>query len=510
MGTLTYSHKKNLYDELLSNISDGTSAYYAFAANPISVSNTEILNSDDLSIYQEPNLRMIFGKRLSSSNFNPIIKKQIWTSGVIYTPYDNTKDLSNSLFYVISNPVISGGNYNIFKCIDNNNGSQSTIDPGTIPIQSSTIETSDGYKWRYITSITTELYDKFSSTLYSPVTTNSTIQSTAQSLSKIEKIVVSNGGSGYISYHSGKLGGYINSTAVYLASNASSNAGFYNNNSIYIYDSSNNYQLFAITNHYVSLDKRVAILSAEANISLISSDSTNYIISPIVSIESDSPLNNLPDAYSIVNTTSNSINSVVVLNSGSNISRANVSIISNYGSGANCYGIVPPPGGHGSNPAVELNMIGYAINFSFNGSENSTIPINVSYNKVGIIKNPYYINSNTYSKSSSQYIVNTFNQSVSGNVGATYTVGSAVFGANSKARAIVSAANSTYISLIGDYNFINGEMLTSSNGNPISTITIQDRPDIFSKDLFPIYINNINNTTRSNTQVETHKLVIKL
>lgn len=512
MGKLTSAQKKSMYDEMLANITADISSYYAFGSNPVPIDggDAEPLQTNDFEMFQNPDYRMIFGKKLNNLNFMPVINKVMWQSGTVYTPYDNKKNISSSLFYVISIPQIMGGDYKVFKCIDNNNGAASTIDPGSISIQQQTVRTSDGYKWRYLTSISSTDFVKFSTTFYSPITSNATIQNSASELSKLEKIVVTNTGSGYLSYHSGKLGGYINSTALFLDSNASSNSGFYTNNSIYVYDTSNNYQLFRITNHYPSLDKKVVIIDSPANVSIISSSGVSYIISPTVKIDSDSPLTDLPTAYSVINATSNSISSIIVLNGGSKISRANVSISSNFGSGASCYAIVPPPGGHGYNPPVELNMVGFCINFSFSNSEVSTIPTNVTYNKVGILKNPYYIDGNTYYKSVNTYKSATFNQLLSGNVSYSFTVGDIVYGSNSNAKAIVAWANTSYVSLVGDYNFINGESLNNSNGASLSTITIQNRPDVFTKDITPIYINNINNINRSNTQTETHKLIIKI
>ena len=46
-----------------------------------------------------------------------------------------------------------------------------------------------------------------------------------------------------------------------------------------------------------------------------------------------------------------------------------------FGSGAVIRPICPPPHGHGSNPASELFLQGYAINFKFANTETNTIPV---------------------------------------------------------------------------------------------------------------------------------------
>ena len=88
-----------------------------------------------------------------------------------------------------------------------------------------------------------------------------------------------------------------------------------------------------------------------------------YRISPKVLFNSDGDVD--PSAYTTVNTSTNSIHSVVMIESGSDVSWANVSIQSNsiYGSGANVYAIVPPAGGHGFDAVSELDVkgLGYQL-----------------------------------------------------------------------------------------------------------------------------------------------------
>ena len=63
--------------------------------------------------------------------------------------------LQTSTFYVVTDA------FNIYKCLDNSNGAVSTFDPSTIgtPTQQGSFETADGYKWRYITSISLDKID---------------------------------------------------------------------------------------------------------------------------------------------------------------------------------------------------------------------------------------------------------------------------------------------------------------------------------------------------------------
>jgi hypothetical protein len=55
-----------------------------------------------------------------------------------------------------------------------------------------------------------------------------------------------------------------------------------------------------------------------------------------------------------------------------------------------------------------------------------------------------------------------------------------------------------------------GESIATSSNTFISAITIVDRADVYTKDLYPLYVQNINSVNRSNTQTESFKLIVKV
>ena len=517
MGKLLSSYKKSLVDEIVEGITSNTSQYYAFAANPIAYPSTAPeVTSDDFSTYFINDWTMIFGKKLSDNDILPVIDKEIWTSNRIYDRYDNTSNTlyTNNNFYVISQPSISGGNYIVYKCIDNANGSVSTVNPSSIgtPTQPSTFQTSDNYKWRYITSISSSIYDKFSTNDYIPIYPNTTIQSSAKDYSGVEVVMISNSGSGYDSYTSGIIRSNPNTTLIQIENSSSENNDFYVNNSIYIYNTSTaTSQLKDIVDYVANSSGKWIFLDSPANTTSITPSVTEYLISPRVIFNTDG--NSHPRAYTTINATSNSINSIVILDPGTNISRAHARVVSNssFGSGANVYCIVPPAGGHGYDPAVELDMKGFGISFNFANSESNTIiTSNTVYNKIGIIKNPFILNANG-SKGAS-YSSNTYDQTLVANVSPSFVFskGEEVTGSNSGAKGIVVFSNTTQAILVGDKQFDDGELIANSSGSLVTTISIQSLGDIYTKDLKPLYVQNINNVNRLSNQTESFKLVIKL
>jgi hypothetical protein len=513
MGKIFSSYKKAIYDEIFDNIVSNTSHYYVFASNPKEVSNVTSVSNDDYSSQFLNDWQMIFGKKLTASSIYPVIYNNIWAANTIYDRYDNTSNTvySSDNFYVICNPSYPGGSYHVYKCVDNANGVPSTISPSSIgtPTQPTTFTTSDNYRWRYITSISSAVYSSFATNDYAPVYPNTTIQTNSMKNSGVEVVVISNSGVGYASYASGIVRSNPNSSVIEIDSSSSNDNDFYTNNAIYIQNSiAATSQLFGVAKYVANTTGKWIYLDGQANVTNITPAVTQYTISPKVVFTTDgSP----PVAYSVVNTSVNSIASIIILDNGSYISYANVSVQSNtsYGSGANLYAIVPPPGGHGAEPATELNMRGIGVAFSFSNTEGNTIiTSNSVYNKIGLIKNPYTIN--TDGSKGSRYSSNTFSALLHANASYTFTKGETVVGANSGARGTVVSSNSTHVYITGDKFFQDGEYVANSAGSLVSTITINTLGDIYTKDIRPLYVQNINNVNRSDIQTESFKLVIQI
>ena len=511
MGKLLPGYKKALFDELKTNIASNTSHYYVFASNPVEYTgNTPSITSDDYSTIYYNDWNLLFGKKINNTNIMPVIKNIEWTTNTVYTRYDNTSNtMYDENFYVITSPDIVGGDYVIYKCIDNANGSPSTQKPNQI--QPESFQKSDGYIWRYITSITNSNYEKFATDKYFPIYPNTSIVAGSYNYSGIEVIMISNGGTGYISYNDGIVRAIVNSTLIQIESSASTDNDFYTNNGIYIFNTLTSTSQLKTVKQYVSNSSgNWVYLDSAANATNITPSITQYKISPKVVFDTDA--DSVPVAYSVVNTYSNSISQIVIIDTGYGVSRANVSIVSNtiYGSGASVYAIVPSPAGHGSSPEIELNMQGYALNFTFANSESNTIITNTSYNKIGIMKNVYSLNAN--GTKGSIYSTNTFSQILSANVtlSSTFAVGELVKGQTSGSMGRVVFCNTSMIYLVGDKKFSNNENIVSANGTLSIPISINKLGDIYAKDICPLYVQNINNITRANTQSETFKLIINI
>lgn len=516
MGKITPEYKKVIFDDLFDNILSNTSHYYALASNPTPYDGTapDVTNDDystNFNIWSA-----IFGKKISNSDIVPIIYKNMWAYGQKYDRYDQTSNTmhANSNFYVICQPGIVGGNYNVYKCIDNANGAASTVDPSSVgdPTSPTTFATSpDNYKWRFITSISSKNYDKFATTEYFPVTVNETIRASANDYSGIDVVVVREGGSNYDTYHDGILESVVNTTFLQISSNASSTPNYYVNNSIYIYNvGQTTSDLKTITEYVANSRGRFVKIDNEVDTEIITEGITQYKISPRIVFNTDSSLNP-PRAYSTINPYNNSISTVTMLDIGSGITRAEISVATEVGFGANLYGIVPPPGGHGYNPASELDMKGFCISFSFSNTESNNIPAGINYNKISLIKNPYEMDID--GNKGDRYWANTLDQRMIAEIepNYTFTYDTLVTGSSSGSKGRVVFSNSSHVGLVGDKSFEEGEDLLDDENNYITTLLVMNtRGDIYPKDLGPLYVQNINNVERAQNQTESFKLIIEM
>ena len=139
--------------------------------------------------------------------------------------------------------------------------------------------------------------------------------------------------------------------------------------------------------------------SETGNATIISQDIipnglTEYVIGPTVKINGDG---SNAKAYAVVNTAlggGNSVISVVMLNPGSDYTKADINIYANstHGSGANVLPIISPVLGHGKDAITELGAryAGISVNFANSIAEGLVFPSYGSFRRVGIIHNPKF------------------------------------------------------------------------------------------------------------------------
>lgn len=186
--------------------------FYIFAAkstpwqnddNPPNVDNS--VNSFDYQINQE----ILFGKYISLGYSRLMIPRYDWNFGTIYTRFDDKDpNLFDKIFYVVTSEA---GSYNVFKCLNNNNGAPSTVQPLLSETAADDVyySTSDGYQWKYMYTIDAINFNRFATVDYVPVITNTAVSGNAV-YGAIETYIIDSAGANYNSY----TNGYFTDTVV--------------------------------------------------------------------------------------------------------------------------------------------------------------------------------------------------------------------------------------------------------------------------------------------------------
>ena len=170
----------------------------AFTTQTRGDSRTEYQGSDTApptpidSNYEEFNTfnELLAAKKVTSTETSISIPRRNWATGTVYDYYrhdyghfvtgstssvqtanSGATTLFDSNFYVLTD------DFNVYKCLDNNSNANSTVKPtGT---STSILSTGDGYKWKFMYTLSAAQQTNFLSTDFMAVATNSTVAAAA-------------------------------------------------------------------------------------------------------------------------------------------------------------------------------------------------------------------------------------------------------------------------------------------------------------------------------------------
>lgn len=146
---------------------------------------------EDDSDYENTKIRTnaLFVKKIEPADVSLVSTRYDWLSGTVFVPWDQTKNMRNMNFYCVN----SAGN--VYKCLDNNGGSESTIEPTG---QSFDItSTADGYTWKFMYSIPSFKKSRFMTANFIPV--QKALSDSFYSKGAVSAVSVVSGGTGYSS-----------------------------------------------------------------------------------------------------------------------------------------------------------------------------------------------------------------------------------------------------------------------------------------------------------------------
>ncbi len=161
--------------------------------------------SDNLNAQHFPFDDLMAAKKIAASDVTFAVPRRNWTTGTTYDIYRHdygefatgtttaitanggASTLHDSAFYVLTTAR------NVYKCLENDNNTASTVEPtGTA---TTVLTTADGYKWKYMYTLSASQQANFLSTDFMAVATDSTVSSAAVD-GAIEVIKIKTAGSG--------------------------------------------------------------------------------------------------------------------------------------------------------------------------------------------------------------------------------------------------------------------------------------------------------------------------
>jgi len=336
---------------------------------------------------------IIAAKLINVSDVSHVIKRVNWTSGVIYDEYDHEQDdMIDKNFFVMTDQ------YNVYKCISNNQGAASTDKPtgqGNGILDGS----NDKYRWKFMYEVQQADVLKYVTTDWLPVkyltASDGTNQWNVQQAAvdgALEHIDVVTPGSGYNYVNSGISPAVATSTTLVLAATAEGTTDdVYNGATVYISDATAGAGQQAIITDYVASTKTITVPTWAT----IPTGTIQYQVFPTITIShgSETPAPSTL-ATARVETMSGDAIAKVALTSGHNVAagyRSATAVVSGGGSSpthATLSTRIGPVGGHGANAVTELGGAYVMINVRLVGTESGVFETGDDFRKVILLANP--------------------------------------------------------------------------------------------------------------------------
>ena len=448
--------KTHLINQIIESVTErANTAYYAFIGDHITVASTlEEVNAPSESIRKLNSdifRNMIYGKKMTSDDMRFMINRHDWQSGTVYQMYDDEKiDLQDSNFYVM---VDEDSFKHVYKCLFNNNGAPSTdkplfqnarFDADLFVEGDDYYETSDGYQWKYMFSISSTVFNKFATEKYIPVTSNSAVQDNATEGS-IDVVKVDFSGSLYNNYitdakfevsdinrmTSGAIladpgatgAGHFDTSKigqVYRIKSydaAGQTKDYFQNTIIYIKSGVGSGQYRTIEKSAYVSELGGVYVQLESQFTTLVDESSYYDITPKVLITGSGAETVNADARAIIDpASSNSVQKVEVLNVGADYSFATAQVLTGLPASVDGLAINPvaatvrpiisPQGGHGANTVIEFGAKRLAMYMKFNRGESNLLSPTNTFGQFGIIRDPQFSNVKLFTANTSGPFIN--------------------------------------------------------------------------------------------------------
>ena len=463
--------------EFKQSATESGNAMYMFIGRPLSWTddNNPPTPVDSLNDEYDAYANMVALKKVSSTDVSHAIIRRDWTSGTAYDEYRHNYTSSNtatsgastlwaSTFYVVTS------DYNVYKVISNNGGANSTVMPtGT---STSILTTADGYKWKFMYSISASDVIKFVTSDFIPVKTIGAKAAVEGDVGGLGT-AASDDNSAQWDVENGATDGTIEHARVTTGGSSYGSDGNYN-----------------------------------------------------VAISGDGSSGQLQ-----VTVSSNAITAVTVNAVGSGYSVASIdntllqTATSSSGTGASFDVIISPKNGHGSDPVEELGGNYVIVNSRLEYAEGSgDFPTDNDFRQIGLIVNPTNAGGNTLSSATTLSALNRITlQSGAAMPAVDATIASAASITSGTATGKVVSVDSTNryvyflpsVDSVGNFNAFansNGVFVGSTQKGTINASggVSAAYPEVQRNSGDIVYLENRGAVARAADQIEDIKLIIEM
>lgn len=406
----------------------------------------------------------------------------------------------------------------VFKCLFNNSGVNSTIEPtididGQLP-ENPFIQTSDGYKWKYMYTIAPGLKQKFFTDRWMPVANDAAVKATATE-GRIDIINVLWGGSGHLG------GGNSNTSRILTITNtdgANANLSCKVSNgvitSVVMLNGGNNYTTGVVTvtdndklgNTTLTGTINVSGTAVSGNLSNTTYFLGNVFPNDIITVNNESR-----NVVTVISATSLTVNSAFTYMANTEIgqiSRSTAKFDIEFS----------PLGGHGHFPAEELGARNLMISVEFDGNEGDTLPVSdglndFDFNQISLIENPLIANGVSFADETN-YRVTT--RVLVSDPGISNFINDETLYVGTTLSTATMVANVAHWSPADNYLYINNitgsfsaaQLVRGNSSGTVATVLeiANSEVKLYSGDV--LYIENRENIVRNEDQIEQVKIVL--
>lgn len=481
---------------------------------------------------------MLALKKIIETGVSHVVPRFDWdaTGETIYVPYnDQDGDLFHHPTVAEVNAANLAGNYtpgsfyvltdefHVFKCLSNGNGAKSTDKPLKPGNNLDIVETSDGYRWKYMFTIQTADALKWLTDAWMPVKTltsdDGTFQWDVQQGAVggvISDIIITNGGSGYnrVRPTPEPIASVTLSTVVLdpAAQTYASGNGFYNGCTFWVEDGAE-----AGTSRIVTAyDYSTNTITLDTPFLTAPTAGDNYTILPTITISGNGTG---ARAKALVDTvTPDEIVSISVIESGNDYSFASATISGANGSGATVQPIVPPLSGHGADPVFELGahyvMCQVALEYNEGAGD---FPLTNDYRTLGIVRDVENYGTNTLATATTRIACQRLQYTP---IAGTFSPDEDLVGSISQGSPVglivdVDTTNNI-VSFIQDevsgyksFSGMVGEVITGGTSGASATVTAVLNPEVEKYSGNMIYLENRRRITRAPDQKENIRCIVE-